>query len=139
MAEVECRIQLRGSCQACGREQAVVDGIVAQHGFTLAWHYRHGVCSGSRFEPAEVSVRHAENVVHSLRKQADEIERRLVAGGVDIKRSWIESKEIREQIFRVQGQRQHADFVERNVLPRLGNPLRKVPVVDTASAKGGAQ
>ena len=44
----------KGTCQSCGRVQAVkVDGKIAEHGFTVDWG-RVGSCDGSDKQPLKI-------------------------------------------------------------------------------------
>jgi hypothetical protein len=42
------RTQYRAICSACGREQAVLGDAIADHGYTLDYHWRNGTCDGAR-------------------------------------------------------------------------------------------
>lgn len=45
---VETRIQLRGICPFCFKQQAVsASGVLAAHGYTLDYHFQNGACFGS--------------------------------------------------------------------------------------------
>lgn len=55
--EVASRTQMRGVCQACGGQQAIVRGVVALHGYTRPGDgYTVGRCYGSGCKPANVEV-----------------------------------------------------------------------------------
>lgn len=45
-----------GTCQACGSFQKLPGGVLAKHGYTVAWGFFSGVCAGSRHLPFEVST-----------------------------------------------------------------------------------
>lgn len=56
----------RGTCQACGHEQAVdnVTRKIAKHGYTVDFGYFHGVCPGGRgHKPAELDVSFTHKVI----------------------------------------------------------------------------
>lgn len=55
-------IQLRGICQCCGREQAVVKGRIAKHGYVVENGWFQGVCSGHNYQPMQLDVT-ATNVI----------------------------------------------------------------------------
>lgn len=48
----------RGSCQICGRDQAVdvKTGLIAKHGYTVQWGFFSGTCFGSGFRAFEVAT-----------------------------------------------------------------------------------
>lgn len=67
-------IQIRGNCQCCGNDQAVVRGYASKHGYTVADGWFSGVCSGQHHEPIQVSRVHADRVVESVRLSVKELE-----------------------------------------------------------------
>ncbi len=73
------KVQLRGHCQCCGRDQAVLtDGRMAQHGYDVKNGYFRGVCSGSRYHPIEKDREAAYSVIHSCRDEAATLRQRAV-------------------------------------------------------------
>jgi hypothetical protein len=63
----------RGHCQVCGRIQAIVDGSMAKHGYTVAgFGYFHGVCSGAARKPLEQDRSMTDRIVVSLNEYAVE-------------------------------------------------------------------
>jgi hypothetical protein len=74
------KIQLRGNCQCCGRDQAVVKGRMAKHGYEVKdrgdFGYFTGVCSGNNYEPLQVKRDIADSIVRSCRKEALDHDRR---------------------------------------------------------------
>ena len=62
-------IQIRGNCQCCGREQAVVGGFMSKHGYTVQNGWFSGVCSGNHFQPMQFSRVETDNIVASIRIQ----------------------------------------------------------------------
>jgi hypothetical protein len=76
-------IQIRGNCQCCGREHAVVDGRMAKHGYTVESGWFKGVCAGKHFAPIQVSREQTDTLIVSVRKQVLEIIAKadLVASG----------------------------------------------------------
>jgi hypothetical protein len=66
-------IQRRGHCQLCGREQAVKNGAMAHHGYTVEHGYFSGVCQGNQYEPLQVSRTMADKVIADVTKQCDEM------------------------------------------------------------------
>jgi len=76
------RIQLRGNCQCCGRDQAV-NHVVAQHGYEVKNRgmggYFSGVCSGHQFVPMQVSRDVTNSVVRGCRDDAARLDERAAA------------------------------------------------------------
>lgn len=64
------KIQMRGHCQCCGRDQAVVRGNMSKHGYTVEWSYFKGVCPGQHYAPIEVERTEADATIASVRQQA---------------------------------------------------------------------
>jgi hypothetical protein len=62
-------IQIRGNCQCCGKEQAVVGGLMSKHGYTVEQGWFSGVCEGNFFKPMQVSRVETDNIVASIRIQ----------------------------------------------------------------------
>jgi hypothetical protein len=69
------RMQLRGNCQCCGREQAVIDGRMAKHGYEVVGRghggYFKGVCSGNRYQPLQVQREVADAIIAECRADAN--------------------------------------------------------------------
>lgn len=68
----EARIQHRGHCQCCGREQAVRNSSptlsrMAQHGYTVDNGYFQGVCHGHKHGPIEFDRKQADTMVAMVR------------------------------------------------------------------------
>lgn len=60
-----------GTCQVCGREQALPSGILSKHGYEVAgFGYFHGVCFGAGHLPLEQDRKIADNVAADLRRSA---------------------------------------------------------------------
>ena len=76
-------IQIRGNCQCCGREHAVVDGRMAKHGYTVESGWFKGVCAGKHFAPIQVSREQTDTLISSVREQVLEMIAKadLVASG----------------------------------------------------------
>jgi hypothetical protein len=45
-----------GTCQICGSEQKLPEGVLSLHGYTTRWGFFSGVCSGARHLPFEKST-----------------------------------------------------------------------------------
>jgi hypothetical protein len=59
-----------GTCQVCLRMQALPNGKLAKHGYTVEHHYFEGVCPGAEALPLEQSREVADDVVRGLRNRA---------------------------------------------------------------------
>jgi hypothetical protein len=55
-----------GTCQVCGREQALPGGIMAKHGYDVRFHYFRGVCPGAQHQPLEQDRAKADRVAEGL-------------------------------------------------------------------------
>ena len=66
-------IQIRGNCQCCGREHAVVDGKMAKHGYTVESGWFKGVCAGKHFAPIQVSREQTDKLIATVREQVLEM------------------------------------------------------------------
>ena len=66
-------VQLRGHCQQCGRQQAVVSGSMSKHGYTVKQGWFSGVCQGERYQPVERSREHADDLVLKIRAECDDL------------------------------------------------------------------
>ena len=99
-------IQIRGNCQCCGREQAVVNGFMSKHGYTVQNGWFSGVCSGNHFQPMQFSRVETDSIVSDIRAEipkllalADQYESRALVPefvmkkvlSVELKK-WIEVK-----------------------------------------------
>jgi hypothetical protein len=64
------RIQLRGNCQCCGRDQAVLQpsGRMSKHGYEVSeYHFFRGVCQGERYLPIQQERTMADSIVVAVR------------------------------------------------------------------------
>lgn len=71
----------RGTCQRCGRAQAIdnATGRIAKHGYTVDYGYFNGVCLGSGHEPAEVSVKMTRETMAEVLKEAKRLDKHAAA------------------------------------------------------------
>jgi len=67
------QIQTRGICQCCGREQAIVNGKMAKHGYTVECGWFQGVCAGKKFAPIQVSRTETDAIIASVRQEVAEL------------------------------------------------------------------
>jgi hypothetical protein len=65
--------QIRGNCQCCGRQQAVVGGGMSKHGYTVDHGWFNGVCSGERYAPMQVSRVHTDQIIVEVRAEVVEL------------------------------------------------------------------
>jgi hypothetical protein len=70
---METTKQLRGNCQCCGRQQAVKNGVMAKHGYTVEHGWFNGVCSGERYAPIQVSRTHTDKIIADIRAEIPEL------------------------------------------------------------------
>ena len=73
------RIQIRGNCQCCGRDQAVVRGDMSKHGYTVTNGWFNGVCSGHHYAPLQISRIQADQTVESVKFSVARLQEKLVA------------------------------------------------------------
>lgn len=65
--------QIRGNCQCCGRQQAVKNGRMAKHGYTVERGWFAGVCSGERYAPMQVSREQTDKVIADITAEIPEL------------------------------------------------------------------
>jgi hypothetical protein len=79
--------QLRGHCQHCGNQQAVISrGTMSNHGYTVEHGWFHGVCEGKRFKPVEHDRAELDDFCAEISKQAKGLRDyadQLEAGSID--------------------------------------------------------
>jgi hypothetical protein len=66
-------IQIRGNCQCCGHQQAVVSGTMSKHGYTVEHGWFSGVCSGRNYAPLQVSRERTDSIVAQVRAEVPEL------------------------------------------------------------------
>lgn len=81
--EADHRVQLRGHCQGCGREQAYrTNGLIAKHGYKIqergqgGWF--EGTCPGSEHPTLEVDRKFADKIVDDITVDVAATEAKLV-------------------------------------------------------------
>lgn len=147
------RLQYRGICQVCGHEQAIVNGKMAKHGYTVKFGFFNGVCAGEHFAPIQHSTEEAERIIAKCSEEAgksDEAADKMQAGKIHplyVKRGFgkneeqikFEEAEIWEQrrareamIWNLRSEarqyRAHGDMLIRLVAEYSGKELRAVVV-----------
>jgi hypothetical protein len=76
MQIMSAKTQLRGNCQMCGRERAIVNGRMAKHGYTVENGWFQGVCQGDNHEPMQVSRTATDEMIVSIRADAAKLDQR---------------------------------------------------------------
>lgn len=70
------KIQLRGNCQCCGRQQAVLDtGRMSKHGYTVDNGWFNGVCSGEHHQPIQIDRNVLDATCVSIEAQCVELDK----------------------------------------------------------------
>lgn len=71
------KIQQRGICQCCGRQQAVMaSGYMSKHGYTVQDGWFSGVCTGQNYAPMQHSIAQVEVICAMVQTQVDELRAR---------------------------------------------------------------
>jgi hypothetical protein len=65
--------QIRGNCQLCGHQQAVVNGTMSKHGYTVQHGWFAGVCHGEQHAPLQKDRSVADRVIAQVRAEAAEL------------------------------------------------------------------
>jgi hypothetical protein len=71
------KIQMRGHCQVCGGQQAVVRGGMSKHGYTVKQGWFEGVCTGEHQAPVEESREHLDLTCAKINEQVAKINARI--------------------------------------------------------------
>ena len=71
------KMQLRGHCQVCGNEQAVVRGNMSKHGYSIVHGWFSGVCHGQHHQPIEVSRVYTDHVIARITEDCIELKSRI--------------------------------------------------------------
>jgi hypothetical protein len=83
--------QIRGNCQCCGRQQAVVNGLMSKHGYTIKDGWFSGVCSGRNYAPIQVSRTTTDKIIADISAEIPE----LIAKAEKVKLGEITPKTIK--------------------------------------------
>lgn len=151
------RTQLRGICQCCGRQQAVVRGNMSKHGYTVENGWFRGVCSGDMHKPVEKDRSVLDAVVKSVRADCVALAEKVetwkagtahpekvrtgnLVNGKEVLISWEEANELQRRkgleraIYgtesRIRAGRSFADTMERIGDQYHGQPLVEVEIKD---------
>lgn len=150
-------MQFRGHCQYCGREQAVKNGTMAHHGYTVEHGYFNGPCTGHNYQPIEKVRNDADTLIIGVRREAGDMDARIAAlnlgtvkpetiklgvsmrGKPDTKpfsegTPYEQQREINRVVFllerRAKQARDFADQLEVIVNTFHGKPLREVAAAE---------
>lgn len=172
LKQVQVEVQLRGTCQCCGNNQAFHEGsimVITRHGYERPGDgYLRGMCPGAGHKAAEHDVTLTTNLIAGCKLTMKTLEQRMVKAGMtfapgkysspgaaprwqlteaaerapyfhptsDFERRMGHKERVptEEQKLRIQQQgmkrsweanKEHAEFMERDILPRLGQDLYK--------------
>lgn len=68
------KTQIRGNCQCCGRDQAVLpSGRMAKHGYQVKNGWFEGTCTGHLFSPMQKYRTQTDSLVVSVRSQVKDL------------------------------------------------------------------
>ena len=83
--------QIRGNCQCCGRQQAVIGGVMSKHGYTVEQGWFNGVCSGRNHAPIQVSRAVTDKIIADINAEVPE----LIAKADKVKAGEITPKTVK--------------------------------------------
>lgn len=73
------KTQLRGICQCCGRQQAVLaSGNMSKHGYTVEQGWFSGVCRGQNHQPLQLDRTQADRTVQTVRHDVARLQQNLL-------------------------------------------------------------
>jgi len=98
------KTQLRGHCQCCGREQAIVNGRMAKHGYTIVNGWFSGVCSGDSYAPMQTSREQTDKIIGQVGMEVMVLKA--------LAKDYLTGKIVPEKIFRKVGFGNKATLVE---------------------------
>ncbi len=128
------KIQKRGHCPHCGREQAVKAGYgMAQHGYEVEHGYFHGVCGGASHRPIEEDAGRDEALqqIEWLNMRAEQIHAecfvapKIVGNGYSRDSRWYKEAEWDSLSERSKGEYQLNWQNERNARARAHRDMAK--------------
>ena len=59
-----------GTCQCCGRQQAIKNGVLVNHGYVVDNGWFQGICGGTNRQPLENDTSYAEETIKFCKSQA---------------------------------------------------------------------
>jgi hypothetical protein len=76
--EMADKLQTRGNCQCCGRDQAVLRaGTMAKHGYTVEQGWFNGVCTGHSYAPMQNDRSVTDRIIAQVRAEVKTLEQRV--------------------------------------------------------------
>ena len=87
--------QIRGNCQCCGRQQAVVNGRMSKHGYTVKEGWFSGVCSGRNYAPIQVSRTTTDKIIADISAEIPE----LIAKAEKVKSGELTPKTVKVRMM----------------------------------------
>lgn len=70
------KIQLRGNCAICGREQAVVNGKIRKHGYRKWKDSPSEACHGHQFPPMQIDITATKEAIIANQTKCEELAER---------------------------------------------------------------
>lgn len=160
------KVQFRGHCQCCGRQQAVQKGRMSKHGYEVKdrgnYGWFQGVCSGHLHAPVEQDRKVLDEMVVVIRaevvrlnKLADKYEsgeitpdtcqtnrldpqtrKNLVVAWADA-RPWEQEAEVRSRVWGAR-QRASAGKSQADMMQRIADTYHGKPLTEVTKADGPA-
>jgi len=87
--------QSRGNCQCCGRQQAVVNGRMSKHGYTVKEGWFSGICSGRNYAPIQVSRTTTDKIIADISAEIPE----LIAKAEKVKSGELTPKTVKVRMM----------------------------------------
>jgi hypothetical protein len=87
--------QIRGNCQCCGRQQAVIGGLMSKHGYTVKEGWFSGICSGRNYAPIQVSRTTTDKIIADISAEIPE----LIAKAEKVKSGELNPKTIKVRMM----------------------------------------
>ena len=92
---MQATLQIRGNCQCCGRQQAVVNGKMSKHGYTVKEGWFSGVCSGRNYAPIQVSRTTTDKIIADISAEIPE----LIAKAEKVKSGELTPKTVKVRMM----------------------------------------
>jgi hypothetical protein len=92
---MQATLQIRGNCQCCGRQQAVVNGRMSKHGYTVKEGWFSGICSGRNYAPIQVSRTTTDKIIAEISAEIPE----LIAKAEKVKSGELTPKTVKVRVM----------------------------------------
>ena len=104
----------KGTCQACGRTQAVDNktGNIAKHGYTKGDGYFFGTCSGSDRKPLQVSRLHTDDHIEHCKMMSEQLSAKTID---DIKLVYVVVKSKFDKVKKAMDASDYAQYEAANI------------------------